>query len=129
MKEAYRPLDIRTLKEGAVIERINAEMEKVSANVRDINTDPHAAREVVIKLKLIPTEDRQSMGVVVSCASKLVSGEKICGRVYFDENGSAVEPKEAKEVSLFDAALSSTEDQELAVVSVVGGKTRKMKTI
>ena len=129
MKEAYRPLDIRTLKEGAVIERINAEMEKVSANVRDINTDPHAAREVVIKLKLIPTEDRQSMGVVVSCASKLVSGEKIHGRVYFDENGSAVEPKEAKEVSLFDAALSTTEDQELAVVSVGNGKTKKMKTI
>ena len=122
MKEAYRTLDICTMKDGAVVERINAELMKVAANVRDLNTDPKAPREISIKLKLLPTEDRESMGIVVSCASKLVSGEKLTGRVYFDDRGHPVEQKEVKPGNLFEEAVEATE--EIVEVAAKGKKTR-----
>jgi hypothetical protein len=123
MKEAYRTLDICTMQDGAVVERINAELMKVAQNVRDINTDAKAPREITLKLKLIPTEDRQSMGIVVSCASKLVSGEKLMGRVYFDDAGRPVEPKDVKPGNLFEEALEATEE-EVVVATTKGKKLR-----
>jgi hypothetical protein len=112
------------MQDGAVAERINAELMKVANNVRDINTDPKAPREITLKLKLVPTEDRQSMGIIVSCASKLVSGEKLTGRVYFDDAGRPVEPKDVKPGNLFEEAIEATEN-EVSVVS----KGRKLKAI
>jgi hypothetical protein len=98
---AYREVSIETLQGGAVLERINHEMLKIYKNISDINTDPKANRELGLKIKFVPTEDRHSAGISVSCSSKLVSGEAMLARIYFEE-GTAFEPKEPVAGSLFD---------------------------
>jgi len=98
---AYREVSIETLQGGAILERINHEMQKVYRNISDINTDPKASRELTLKIKFVPTEDRHSAGISVSCSSKLVSGETLKARIYFEE-GSAFEPKEPVAGSIFD---------------------------
>jgi hypothetical protein len=119
---AYRQVRIETLQGGAVLERINHEMQKVYKNISDINTDPKASRELTLKIKFVPTEDRHSAGISVSCSSKLVSGETLCARIYFEE-GAAFEPKEPVAGSLFD----STDDLEEvpAPIKINSGKKER----
>jgi hypothetical protein len=110
MKELYQKVAIETLNNGAVLERINHELNKVVKNICDPNTSAKAPREIILKIKLVPTEDRQSAAISTSCASKLVSGESLVGRIYL-EAGSAFEPRTAIEASLFDGVII-TDDEE-----------------
>ncbi len=111
MSEAYQKVDIVTLGSGSVVERINMELRKIFANISDINTDPKASRELQLKIKFVPTEDRQSAGMAVSCSSKLVSGEQLKGRIYLN-GADAFESKPPVAGSLFD------EERDPAEVSV-----------
>lgn len=109
MNEQFQKMDITTLHGGAVIERINVEMSKVFANIVDLNTDPDATREVVVKIKFKPTRNRLSASTAVSCSSKLCSMEKLEDYVYFSENGEAFERREPVLEGLFEAEEPATQ--------------------
>ncbi len=101
MTDQFKKMDIVTLSDGAVIERINHEMSKVFDNIADVNTDPNATREITVKLKFKPSEDRHSATTSVSCSSKLCSMEQLVKRVYFGEDGNAYERLDPKPDGLF----------------------------
>lgn len=103
--------NLDTLSEGAVKERINQEMQKISSNIMDLNTDPEKERTLVIEVKMKPNKNRDTLLTAVQVKSKLVpqdksyttmligqdvrtgaiqvnellSGSK--GQMYFDDNG------------------------------------------
>lgn len=56
---------------GAAIELFNEELQKVLDNIVDENTKPTAVREVALKVKIKPAEDRDYGDVHISCTSKL----------------------------------------------------------
>lgn len=67
-----RPIkSLSELMDGGVEERFNQELAKVWENVYDPNTNAKTAREVVLKIKIIPNERRDSCDFKVSCTSKL----------------------------------------------------------
>lgn len=112
MSEQFRKMEITTLGDGAVIERVNIEMAKVFANIIDINTDPTASREIHLKIKFKPSDDRLSCATSVSCSSKLCSMEQLVKRVYFGENGEAFERKEPIAEGLFsDVTIEENEEK------------------
>lgn len=67
-----RPIkSLSELMDGGVEERFNQELSKVWDNVYDPNTSAKTTREVVLKIKIIPNERRDSCNFKVSCTSKL----------------------------------------------------------
>lgn len=69
---AERPIkSLSDLMDGGLEERFNQELTKVWYNVYDPNTNPTAAREVVMEVKIVPNERRDSVQFHVNVSSKL----------------------------------------------------------
>ena len=69
--QEIKNVTIETMSDGAAIERMNLELERVLKNILDKNTDPTAAREVVLKIRLKPRNDRAAAEVSIQAMSKL----------------------------------------------------------
>lgn len=69
---AERPIkSLSDLMDGGLEERFNQELTKVWQNVSDPNTNPTAARKVVMEVKIVPNERRDSVQFHVNVSSKL----------------------------------------------------------
>lgn len=69
---AERPIkSLSDLMDGGVEERFNDALSKVWENVYDPNTEAKRAREVVLKVKIIPNERRDSCDFRVDVVPKL----------------------------------------------------------
>lgn len=69
---AERPIkSLSDLMDGGLEERFNQELTKVWQNVYDPNTNPTAARKVVMEVKIVPNERRDSVQFHVNVPSKL----------------------------------------------------------
>ena len=69
---AERPIkSLSDLMDGGLEERFNQELTKVWQNVYDPNTNPTAARKVVMEVKIVPKERRDSVQFHVNVSSKL----------------------------------------------------------
>ncbi len=68
--QEMKNVNIESLSEGAAIERANLELDRVLKNILDKNTDPTAAREVILKIKFKPRNDRSAAEVVIQATSK-----------------------------------------------------------
>lgn len=69
---AERPIkSLSDLMDGGLEERFNQELTKVRQNVYDPNTNPTAARKVVMEVKIVPNERRDSVQFHVNVSSKL----------------------------------------------------------
>ena len=70
---AERPIkSLSDLMDGGVEERFNDALSKVWENVYDPNTEARRAREVVMKVKIVPNERRDSCDFRVDIIPKLV---------------------------------------------------------
>lgn len=69
---AERPIkSLSDLMDGGLEERFNQKLTKVWQNVYDPNTNPTAARKVVMEVKIVPNERRDSVQFHVNVSSKL----------------------------------------------------------
>lgn len=75
---AERPIDgLDELMDGGVRERFKAELEKVWDNVYDPNTDPEKAREIILRVKITPSAQRDAAKFKVDITSKLAPMESL----------------------------------------------------
>jgi hypothetical protein len=66
-----KEVNLETLGGGAVGELFAEELGKVLANIADPNADPKAVREVTIKFRIKPSEDRSRADVQIIPTHKL----------------------------------------------------------
>jgi len=64
-------LNLENLGGGAAAELFNAELQHALDNIADPNTKPDQVREVTLKLKVKPSENRRSATIEVAASSKL----------------------------------------------------------
>lgn len=62
---------LANMAQGAVVESFNEELKRVLRNIGDVNTSAQATREITIKVKIKPDEERRIAGVTAAVASKL----------------------------------------------------------
>jgi len=77
---------IADLANGACIERANLELERVLENIMDKNTSPGVCREVILKIKIKPTDDRTVGGVTIQATSKLAPVSEHVTQVYIGKD-------------------------------------------
>lgn len=98
------PVTLVSIGEGAMVELFDIELEKVLRNIADVNTDPTQAREITLKVRIKPDEDRAVGGVKIVASSKLASNKGAATLIYMGKRGNqfvAVE-NNPKQSALFD---------------------------
>lgn len=80
-----------TLSAGAAVERLNLELDGILENILDPNTNPKALREINLKIKIKPTDDRSSAVVEIQATSKLAPVTEHITQIYIgtDQHGKA----------------------------------------
>jgi len=70
-----------------MMERIDDAMDKVLENIADVNTKPDGVREITLKIKIKPTNDRSAAAVEISCAPKLAGVAPYPSTLYIGKSG------------------------------------------
>jgi hypothetical protein len=90
------------LSNGAAIERANLELVKVLENIKDPNTSLKVCREINVKIKIKPSDDRSAGAVTIQATSKLAPVSEHMTQVYFGEdNAGNQEMSEVVQPTLF----------------------------
>jgi len=78
----HEPVTLTTIASGAALELFDQELDKVLQNVLDPNTEAKSTREIVIKVKLTPDDNRDVGHVQVTATSKLAPFRSAGGTVF-----------------------------------------------
>lgn len=88
--DEYPKLSLTNIKEGAAVEMFDLQLEKVLANINDINTD-NKTRSITLTMAITPSEDRTLLTISLDCTSKIRHQEKqkVYADIKIDERGRA----------------------------------------
>lgn len=98
-------LTLENLGDGAAVELFEAELEKVSKNIMDPNTEAKAARSITLKVSFKPDENRDLATVGVSVQANLAGSKSFLTKVVFGKDvHGRVEAREFEtgQPSMFD---------------------------
>jgi len=71
---------------GAAEEKFEEALRKVLANILDPNTMPKTAREVVLRVKIKPSEARTDADVIIDVSTKLATDKPFPTRIFIGKN-------------------------------------------
>ncbi len=77
MNDQYEKKSIIEMARGAILERVDFEMERILENIQDANTSPTAKRKLTVSLELIPASDRKTIIVKATAKSVLTPTEPV----------------------------------------------------
>jgi hypothetical protein len=120
----YEKISFDNLLNGAAKEKFNYELSKISENIADLNTT-EASRELNIKIKLKPDEERRHVSCTVSISSKVPSSKDSIGLLHFVEDKGTfhfVQETGEPDKSLFDGEKKG---QELEVKEIINQRRAK----
>lgn len=87
----FENVSLSSLGKGAAVELFETELKKVIKNIVDPNIPAQVAREITLKVKFVPTEDRQNCAVKIQCTSSLANPKPFGSFVFVAEHkGQAV---------------------------------------
>lgn len=114
-----RPIkSLSELMDGSVEERFNLAMAQVWDNVQDPNTKPTATREIVLRVKIIPNERRDSAEFRVGCSTRLAAPTELSQTVFLQFDGlGGVTATERTENIPGQMKMDGTEVQPPKVIS------------
>lgn len=75
-------VSLETLGQGAAVEMFQVELEKVLANIIDVNTKPTSVRRISLTVDIKPDEDRSFGTVAIATASKLAPVKAVGTAIY-----------------------------------------------
>lgn len=79
-------LDLSSIADGGLQEKLNNELARVIENILDPNTDPTVKREVSIKLVLKPNDQWNSVDTIMEVKSKLAPQVKLSTTILVGQN-------------------------------------------
>lgn len=82
---------VHELAMGAVHELLDDAFKKVIENIQDVNTKATQPREISLKIKLMPTENREACAYELGVGAKLAPNKPVAGHIYVGlQNGEPV---------------------------------------
>jgi hypothetical protein len=91
MKKDRELVSLENLGAGAAAELFQLELDRVLENIQDPNTKATTIREITLKIKIKPDEDRDYGAVSIACTAKLSPVNPYPTQLVFGiENGKAV---------------------------------------
>ncbi len=90
--EELRPIGLDELAEGAAGERWAHEFERLLDNILDPNRDPEAKRTIVLKVEVVPEEDRRSAKIGITVDSKLAPLSRVSQQIHLGRMAGTGQP-------------------------------------
>ncbi len=84
---AEQHLSLANLSGGAAVEMFDAALQQVLDNILDPNTKPTDTREVTLKIKFKPDEDRELVGITICPSVKLGAPVPYVTQAYVGKDG------------------------------------------
>lgn len=81
MKNELEIVNLISIMRGAAVERFDRELAEILRNIDDPNTPAEKARELTLKFKFIPNEERDNVGVLLEVTTKLASANGVTTRL------------------------------------------------
>jgi hypothetical protein len=75
----YEKISLSNVANGALAEKFDLELEKIKENIADLNTEHAKPREIVIKIKMVPNEERNLIAFETNITSKLAPFKSAIG--------------------------------------------------
>ena len=91
-KKELIPIDFASVNDGAMPQGFGIELQKVLANIADINTPATATRSLTLQLVFKPHSDRTVIETEFICSSKIAPIETHKAKIFmgFTENGDPI---------------------------------------
>lgn len=112
-------VNLVNLARGAAVERFDRALEEVLKNISDVNTPAEKPREVNLKVKFVPNEERDQVGILLEVSTKLASLSGVTTTLHvgrIDGRITAIESN-PKQQFLFDPS-GQPASEGIAVVKV-----------
>ena len=71
---------------GAASEKFEEALKKVLTNILDPNTRPQTAREIILRVKIKPSEERTDADVIIDCQTKLASDKVFPTKIFIGKS-------------------------------------------
>jgi hypothetical protein len=110
------PLSFENLGCGAAEEKFEDALKKVLANILDPNTRPQTAREVILRVKIKPSEERTDADVIIDCQTKLASDKAFPTKIFIGRDVNGI--PEAHEVNANQYQLFPKEKGNVTAIAV-----------
>jgi hypothetical protein len=117
-------VNLVNLARGAAVERFDRALEEVLANISDVNCPAEKAREVNLKVKFVPNEERDQVGILLEVSTKLASLSGVTTTLHvgrIDGKVTAIESN-PKQQFLFDPAGQPAGEGAVVKVNPVTGE-------
>ena len=110
----YEAMTLSTIGGGQAIALFDHELTAVLENIMDVNTDSKKVREINLKLKIKPNDDRDQAVCLIEVTSKKASAKGVGTFVYIGRQQGVVMAIEQnpKQGILFDPGESQAEDAD-----------------
>lgn len=83
-----KELKLSTLNGGAAEDLFNEELDRVLRNINDINTEATAIREITLKIKIVPSENRGAATTAIQATSRLAPNKPVAGTAVLGFSGN-----------------------------------------
>lgn len=87
MEQEQERLSLINLSAGVAIEKFDDELQRVLDNITDPNTIEDAAREITLKVKITPNNDREIGKVEIDCFPKLAKNKPYATQIVIGKDG------------------------------------------
>ena len=116
MDDTARKLSLNNLGAGGAVEQFDEELKKVLANIEDEHTKATAPREITLKIKIIPGENRNNFNYIVEAKSKLAPIKGFGGVAFLrrDQGNSVAYEANEKQMNL---PFKDLADKKMEVVT------------
>jgi len=114
------PLGYANLGGGAAEEKFHDALKQVLDNILDPNTRPTTAREIILRVKIKPTEERTDADVLIACDTKLATTKAFPTKVFLGRDVQG--HPEAHEVNANQYNLFPKEKGNVTSMAAAAGK-------
>lgn len=99
-------VSVATLGGGVILPRLDAELQRVASNILDPDTKATAAREITLKIKIKPDDQRDFASVEIAVGAKLAAAKPQATKVFINQTRSGdviVSERDTRNGDLFEA--------------------------
>jgi len=114
---------ILEMAQGAIMEQVNMEVEKIVGNILDPNTPSTKKRQLNLVVDFAPSADRSSVVITATAKSKLLPNNAIQTTLFVGANGQTGEIQAVEMVPQVPGqqAFDGTVQEEPKILKIAGG--------
>lgn len=96
-------VNVINLADGSIVEKLNRELEKITQNIMDKNTDPKKERKITLTLSFKPNENRDFVRTTITTKTTLATEQGVETQILVGKDSEGqLHLNEVRQQSMFD---------------------------